>query len=109
MGVRHFLLSVLAFDVVRDLIHRTGAVQRHHSRDVIHGRRLELLQVSAHARRLELKDTGRLAAREEFECFFVVRRNFGNVDFRKSHSETMKLWWKKRRQEISENDEVEHV
>jgi hypothetical protein len=32
-----------------------------------------------------------------------------NVDFRKSHSETMKLWWKKRRQEISENDEVEHV
>ncbi len=46
------LLAVLAVDVGRDVVHRAGAIQRHHGDDVLEAVGLQPLQALAHARRL---------------------------------------------------------
>ena len=53
-------LPVLAFDVVWDLIHRTGSIERNGGDDVFKAVRLELDQHRLHAVRLKLKNTVRI-------------------------------------------------
>ena len=74
------LLAVLAPDVGRDVVHRPRAVERHHGREVVHRGRLQLADVAAHARRLELEHAGRLARREQLEGLRVVERDVVEVD-----------------------------
>ena len=73
------LLAMLAPDVGRDVVHRARAVERHHGREVEHGRGLELPDVAAHARGLELEDARRLARREQLERLRVVQRDVVQV------------------------------
>ena len=81
--VGDLLLAVLAADVGRDVVHGPGPEERHHGRQVVDRGRPQLLDVAAHARRLELEDAGRLAAREELEGPRVVERDPVEVDARR--------------------------
>ena len=80
MEVRHRLATVLAGDVVRDVVHRARTVQGDHRRQVVHGGRLQLADVAPHARRLQLEDAGRLAGRQQLERLRVVQRDPVQVD-----------------------------
>ncbi len=80
MQVRHRLLAVLPADVGRDVVHRPGAVERDHRREVEDRRRAELADVAPHAGRLELEDAGRLARAQELERLRVVERDVVEVD-----------------------------
>ena len=78
--VRHLLLAVLAPDVGGDVVHRAGAVEGDHRREVEDRRRAEVADVAPHPRRLQLEDAGRLARREQLERPRVVERDRVEVD-----------------------------
>ena len=80
MEVGDRLLAVLPADVGRDVVHRPRAVQGDHRSEVVDRRRPELADVAPHARRLELEDAGRLAARQQLERRGVVERDRIEVD-----------------------------
>ena len=80
MEVLDRLLPVLAADVRRDVVHRARPVERHHRGEVVDRRRLELTDVAAHARGLELEHAGRLARCEELERLRVVERDVVEID-----------------------------
>ncbi len=79
MEVDDRLLAVLAPDVGRDVVHRPGAVERHHGRQVEDRRRLQLPDVAAHARGLELEHARRLARGQQLERLRVVERDVVQV------------------------------
>ena len=60
MQVVERLLAVLAVDVGRDVVHRAGAVERHHGDDVLEAVGLEPLEAFAHARAFELEHADRI-------------------------------------------------
>ena len=74
------LLAVLAADVGRDVVHRAGAVERDHRREVVDRGRAQLADVAAHARGLELEDAGRLARGQQLEGLRVVERDRVEID-----------------------------
>ena len=65
----------LRLRVDRDVRHRPGPVERDERDQVVELRRLHLAQRLAHARRLELEDAGRVAAREHRVRLGVVDRD----------------------------------
>ena len=71
---------MLAVRVVRDVLHRPRAVEGDERDEVLELGRLHLAQRLAHARRLELEDAGRLAAREHLVRLLVVHRERRDVD-----------------------------
>ena len=78
--VRDLLLAVLAADVGRDVGHRSRPEERHHGRQVPDLGGLQVLDVAAHPRTLELEDAGRLAGRQQLEGLRVVQRQVVDVD-----------------------------
>ena len=80
MRVFHFLAAVLAVDEVRDELHRARPVKGVHGNQVFNVGRLEVLEVHAHAFRLELERTDGVAALVELVGFLVVDRNVVDVD-----------------------------
>ena len=80
MEVGDGLLSVLAADVGRDVVHRPRAIEGDHRGEVVDRRRAKLADVAAHARGLELEDAGRLARREQLEGLRVVERDRVEID-----------------------------
>ena len=60
MQVVDGLLAVLAVDVGRDVVHRAGAIERHHGDDVLEAVGLQPLQAVAHARAFELEHADRV-------------------------------------------------
>ncbi len=80
MEIRHLLLAVLAPDVGRNVVHRPGAEESDHRRKVEDRRRLQLLDVAPHARRLKLEHARRLARRQQLEGGGVLQRQPVEVD-----------------------------
>src|ERR1035437_403184 len=80
MEVGDLLRAVLAADVGRDVVHRTGSVERHHGRQVEDGARSQLADVAPHAGRLELEYAGRFARCQQLEGLGVIEWNLLEVD-----------------------------
>ena len=74
------LLPVLAVDVGRNVVHRAGAVERHHGDDVLETVGFEPLEALAHARAFELEHTDRIGLRQHLIALAVVERELGKVD-----------------------------
>src|SRR5438094_7742440 len=74
MGVRDRLLTMLAADVCRDVVHRPRPEERDHGHHVFDPVRLELADVAPHAGRFQLEHAGRLPRTEQLERFLVVER-----------------------------------
>ena len=75
MRVRHRLLTVLAADERRDVVHRSRTEERDHRHDVLDAVGLEVAHVAAHAGGFQLEHAGRLAGAEEVEGLLVVERD----------------------------------
>ncbi len=75
VGERHLLLARLAPRVDRDVAHRPRPVERHERDQVLELGRPHLAERVPHAGRLELEDTGRLAARQHGVGLLVVERH----------------------------------
>ena len=80
MQVGDRLLAVLAANVGRNVRHRARSVEGDHRCKVIDAGRSQLLDVPAHARRLELENSGRLTRGEQGEGLCVIKRNFVQVN-----------------------------
>ena len=80
VDVRDLLLPVLPLRVDRDVLHRPRAVERDERDQVLEHGGLHLAERLAHARRLELEDTVRLAAREHRVGLLVVERDRPDVE-----------------------------
>ena len=77
---RDRLLPVLALRVGRDVAHRARPVQRDEGDQVLELRRPHRAQRLAHARRLELEDADRVAAREHLVRLAVVERDLRDFE-----------------------------
>ena len=73
------LQALLAADELRDVVHRSRAVEGVHRDDVAYHRRLQLLHILAHTRRLKLEDARRLPFLEEFVGQCVVNGDMVDV------------------------------
>ncbi len=80
MQVIRLLLAMLALDVARDVLHRAGAVERHHGNDVLEAVGLHLAQHIAHAVAFELEHPRSVAPGEQLEGLSVVERQFRDID-----------------------------
>ena len=78
--ISYFFPSEFPVDVHRNKFHRSRPVKRNHDDDVFQFAGFQLLEVVAHAGRFELEDAGHFAAFEKLKSFFVVERQFVNVD-----------------------------
>ena len=74
------LLPVLARIVGRDVLHRTGAIERDQRDDVLDAVGLHADQRLAHARTFHLEDADHLAARQHGVGLRVVERDARQVD-----------------------------
>ena len=72
--------ALLAVDEIIDHLHRPGAVERVHGDNVADRLRLELAQVLAHPRRLELEDAHSFAVGENLESFRISKLQVVQVD-----------------------------
>ena len=68
------LLAVLAVDVGRDVVHRAGAVERHHGDDVLEAVGLQPLEALAHARAFQLEHADRVGLGQQLVGLAVVER-----------------------------------
>ena len=68
-------------DEIRNIVHRTRAVEGDHSDDIFEDSWLQLLQIAFHTRAFKLENTSGMSVLEEFECEFIIDRNFLNVDY----------------------------
>ena len=80
MQVVGLLLAGLDVDVLGNVVHRAGAVERHQRDQVLEAVGLQLAQHVAHARAFQLEHPGRLAAPDHVEGLVVVQRQVGEVD-----------------------------
>ena len=74
------LLAVLAVDVGRDVVHRAGAIERHHGDDVLEPVGLKPLQALAHARRFKLEHTDRIGLGQQVVGWLVVEFQPREID-----------------------------
>ena len=70
--IRDLLRMLLALDVGRDGVHRTGPVQRNACDQVFQTGRAQVLHEPGHAAGFQLEDAGRVAASDEFVYVLVV-------------------------------------
>ena len=75
-----FLPALLAGDKIRDVVHRSGAIEGVHCDDVADDRRLQLAEVFLHSGRFKLERANGVTRRVQFVSFLVVNRNVVNVD-----------------------------
>ena len=80
--VLNFLLSLLACDKIRNIVHRPRPVQRIHSDQVLETLRMEALQPRAHAVGFKLEEANGIAPAIDFIGFLVVNGNGFDVDVR---------------------------
>ena len=78
--IRDLLRVLLAFDVGRDGIHRTGPVQGDACDQVFETGRAKVLHEPGHAAGFQLEDAGRVAAGDEFVYILIVIVDAVEVD-----------------------------
>ena len=80
MRVVNRLFAILAFDVVRDAVHRPRPIQRIHCNDVFKAIGLELAQTVAHTGTFQLEDAGGIALGDQRVGCGVIQRQIGQID-----------------------------
>ncbi len=73
MGVGDRLQAVFGLDESGYVVHRAGAVERHHGGHVTELGRLQFLQVASHPRAFQLEDTSGLPRGQQFKGLSVVQ------------------------------------
>ena len=82
MRIGHRLFAVLAPDVARDAVHRSGPIERIHRNNVFEPVGLELAQAVAHARAFQLEDTVRLATGDQLVGLGVIEGYLREIERR---------------------------
>ncbi len=72
--------ALLALDIGRDVLHRTGAIEGHERNDVLEAVRLHRAQCLAHAGRFKLEHADGRALAEHCKGLFVIERQIVRVD-----------------------------
>lgn len=79
MGVSNLALVALAFDVVGNILHRSGTIQTDSCYYVFQSVRLHTLHQIAHSSAFQLENTHRVPRTDEFEHFGIRVIRLGKV------------------------------
>ena len=71
---------MLTTDKLRNIVHRTRAIEGVHSNQVTYHSRLEFLHILAHTCRLKLEYTDCASFLEEFVCLRIINWNVVNIN-----------------------------
>ena len=87
MGIVGLDAAIFRVDECADVLHGTWTIQRDHRGDVGQRSRLQLLDVSRHARAFQLEHAHGIAPGQQIECVGIVER-----DVLQSESETSRIF-----------------